>query len=54
MRVSFRRIVVILPVATLLGTGLGFAAPSSNSVRSNEYLSGRVLILLAEIKKEMA
>jgi hypothetical protein len=54
MRASLKRLFATLAVAALLGTGLAFAAPSSKAVRSNEYLSGRVLILLAEIKKETA
>ncbi len=54
MRVNLKRIFATVAVAALLGTGLAFAAPSSESPKSSEYLSVRVSILLAEIKKEMA
>jgi hypothetical protein len=54
MRVSLKRIFGTLAVAALLGTGLAFAGAPAGSAKSNEYLSRRVLILLAEIKKETA
>jgi hypothetical protein len=54
MRVSLKGIFAPLAVAALLGTGLAFASPSSQSAKSSEYLSGRVSILLAEIRKETA
>jgi hypothetical protein len=59
MQIDVKRMIVVLAAVTLLGTGSIFASPPTPSPGGQEaddvaYLSGRVSMLLGEIKRETA